>query len=294
MPSNLPDNKNIANVLSQIADLLEVQHANPHRVRAYRTAASTLLDTNESIAKMYHEGGTEKLQSLPGIGKTLARIIEDYIRTGSSGILQRLHGEVSPEDVFTQVPGIGEVLAEKIVDQLDIHSLADLELAAHDGRLEQIDGFGDRRVKAVKSSLAGMLSPSASRRVRRVMKVGDEVIKREPTIEMLLQVDKAYRDKSEAGDLRKIAPKRFNPSHKAWLPIMHTDIYEWSLTALFSNTKRAHDLGKTHDWVVIYYERDGEENQATVVTETSGKLEGKRVVRGREVETLEYYERRSS
>lgn len=294
MPPYLPDNQEIASVLTQIADLLEAQHANPHRVRAYRNAASTVLDTRQPVAEMYQEGGKEKLQSLPNIGETLSRIIENYIRTGNSGMLQRLQGEVSPEDVFTQVPGIGEELAERIADKLDIHTLAELEQAAYDGRLEQIDGFGERRVKAVKSSLAGMLSPSASRRARRASEESDGEIIREPSIEMLLMVDKTYREKSEAGDLRKIAPKRFNPSHKAWLPIMHMDIDEWSFTALYSNTKRAHDLGKTHDWVVVYYEKDGEENQATVVTETSGKLEGKRVVRGREVETIEYYEHQSS
>jgi hypothetical protein len=66
--------------------------------------------------------------------------------------------------------------------------------------------------------------------------------------------------------------------------------YGWAFTALYSNTKRAHELDKTHDWVVLYYERDGEEDQATVVTETRGPLGGKRVIRGRESETREYYE----
>jgi hypothetical protein len=87
-----------------------------------------------------------------------------------------------------------------------------------------------------------------------------------------------------------IAPKRFNPEGEAWLPIMHSDCGEWQFTALFSNTARAHDLGKTHDWVVVYYETDGEEGQATVVTETRGVLRNKRVVRGREAECRRYYE----
>ena len=74
------------------------------------------------------------------------------------------------------------------------------------------------------------------------------------------------------------------------MPIMHTERGEWEFTALYSNTARAHDLNKTHEWVVLYYDQDGVEDQATVVTETQGFLADKRVVRGREGECREYYE----
>ena len=56
-------------------------------------------------------------------------------------------------------------------------------------------------------------------------------------------------------------------------------------TALFSSTARAHEPGRTDDWVVLYYHTDHDaERQCTVVTETHGRMEGLRVVRGREVE----------
>ena len=71
--------------------------------------------------------------------------------------------------------------------------------------------------------------------------------------------------------------------------MLHEDRGGWSFTALFSNTARAHDLGMTRDWVVIYFERDGEEDQCTVVTERSGDLTGRRVVRGRETECARLY-----
>jgi hypothetical protein len=71
----------------------------------------------------------------------------------------------------------------------------------------------------------------------------------------------------------------------SWLPILHTQRGDWHFTALFSNTARAHDLDKTSDWVVLYFHTDhGPEAQRTVVTETSGSLSGRRVVRGREAE----------
>ena len=88
-----------------------------------------------------------------------------------------------------------------------------------------------------------------------------------------------------AGTLRTIAPKRFNPEGAAWLPILHTQRGEWHFTALYSNTARAHELGRTRDWVVIYFYDDHHvEGQHTVVTETRGALAGRRVVRGREAE----------
>jgi hypothetical protein len=187
------------------------------------------------------------------------------------------------------VPGIGEELARRIVEQLGIHTLEELEIAAHDGRLDSVEGFGPERVKAVRSSLAGMLSDSAQRRARqRTQEKGDQPD--EPSVADLLDVDAEYRRRAEAGDLQKIAPKRFNPEGEAWLLVLHTRRGEWSFTTLFSNTARAHEAGKTNDWVVIYFERDrSEEEQRTVVTATQGDLAGKRIVRRREAETRRHY-----
>jgi DNA polymerase (family 10) len=86
-----------------------------------------------------------------------------------------------------------------------------------------------------------------------------------------------------------MAPRRFNPKGEAWLPILETEREGWRLTVLFSNTAQAHERGKTHDWVVIYYADDGPEGQCTVVTASRGLPEGKRVVPGREWECRQYY-----
>jgi putative hydrolase len=119
-----------------------------------------------------------------------------------------------------------------------------------------------------------------------------------PSVELVLAIDADYRKKAEAGELQKIAPRRFNPDEKAWLPLMHTTRDGWKFTALFSNTAQAHKLNKTDDWVVIYYEPEQvnanvREQQNTVVTETRGALEGQRVVRGRESETRDYYQKQA-
>lgn len=111
-----------------------------------------------------------------------------------------------------------------------------------------------------------------------------------PGVEVLLDVDREYREKARAGLLPRIAPRRMNPEGKSWLPVLHTRFGPWHFTALFSNTIRAHELHRVYDWVVIFYsDPDDGDGQATVVTERRGALTGKRVVRGREPECARYY-----
>ncbi|MCO6488920.1 MAG: hypothetical protein J5I98_10905 [Phaeodactylibacter sp.] len=281
-------NKEIAGVLDHIAELLEVQKANPHRIRAYRNGARQIREANKELAHIAETGGLDALQALPAIGESLSRLIMEYVLTGRCRLLERLQGAVAPEDLFDEIPGIGPELAEHIVRELDIRTLEELEQAAHDGRLEQVEGFGKARVEAVKMSLAGLLSGYAFRRVQQALAPAGKTAEK-PPIGLLLSIDKTYRQEAKGGNLKTIAPRRFNPENKAWLPILHTEEGGWEFTVLFSNTARAHELKRIHDWVVIYYNRDGDEGQATVVTQQGGPLDGLRVVRGRERECRAFY-----
>ena len=107
----------------------------------------------------------------------------------------------------------------------------------------------------------------------------------------MLDVDREYREAAQAGTLPTIAPRRFNPEKKAWLPILHTQRGDRHYTAMFSNTARAHRLGTTDDWVILYQDGESGAHQCTVITSHHGPLEGRRIVRGREAECQEYFER---
>jgi len=296
MPENKPTNKDIAAELEQIADLLETQDANPFRIRAYRQAANSILKSELSLAELVKNNQMDRIKEIEGIGNSIAGTIKEYVNTGRIGLLERLRGSVSPESLFMTVPGIGEDLAKKIVHKLDIDKLEDLEVAAWDGSLQKISGIGKQKLKTIRAVLNSLLSYSSRRRSRRLedlskgkIQIEDKEKPVEPSVATILDVDQEYREKAAKNNLRKIAPKRFNPEGKAWLPILHTGRADWHFTVLFSNTAQAHKLNKTDDWVVIFYEKDGVEDQATVVTEIRGDLKGKRVVRGREQECKKYY-----
>ncbi len=280
-------NERVADMLDEVAQLLEAQSARNYRVRAYRRAADVVRALPIRVAKVAQSGGRKALAELPAVGKSIASSIDEIVHTGRLAMLDRLEGEVSPEALFMLVPGIGPELAERIHHDLHIDTLEELELAVHRGELEELEGFGRRRTQAVRQALASMLSRSARRAARRIgpthTTFSTAPPRHEPSVELLLRVDADYREHAEAGRLHKIAPRRFNPEGRAWLPIYHTEHEGWAFTALFSNTARAHRLGKTNDWVVIFFERDGDEGQRTVVTEYRGPREGQRVVRGREL-----------
>jgi hypothetical protein len=281
-----PTNDEIASRLLRIADLLDAQDAEGFRVRAYRSAANTVWGFRQSLAAYLDAGGRKALERLPAIGRSISALVEEYVETGRIGLLERLEGHVSPEDVLCRVPGIGETLAARIHERLGVETLEELEAAAHDGRLEELPGFGPRRVEALR----GVLESTLRRRSYVRGKAGDpHPAETRPPVSLLLQLDGEYRSRAEADELRTIAPKRFNPAGRAWLPILHRSRREWHFTVLYSNTALAHHLGKTHDWVVIYYEDHGYEGQCTVVTEYEGLLETWRVVRGRERECREWY-----
>jgi len=272
----------VADRLREAADLLEQQNANPFRVRAYRSAADTIASLDEDIEQLAEQGGVEALVALPQVGKGIAAAIVEILHTGRWTQVDRLRGVLDAEHLFQTVPGIGPQLAQRIHDSLHVDTLEALEVAAHDGRLESVPGVGARRAASIRAALGSMLS---RRRVHRAPQAAG------PSLEQLLAVDAEYRDKAEAGQLPTIAPKRFNPEGTSWLPILHSMRDGWHFTALYSNTARAHELGRTRDWVVIYfYDDHHREGQHTVVTETRGALIGRRVVRGLESECRAWYE----
>jgi len=275
-------NCQIARRLDELANLLEAQGANAFRVNAYRHGAIAITGLPEPVSDLYSREGIAGLERIPAIGRQLAVAIRSLLETGRLPLLEHLRGEINPVLLLESVSGIGPIHAERLHHDLGIDTLEDLEAAAHDGRLASLAGFGAKRVAGIEDSLASRLG-----RVRQPAGVPNLQV----PVEELLDVDRQYREAVRAGSLPTIAPRRFNPEKKAWLPILHTHRGDRHYTAMFSNTARAHRLGTTQDWVILYQDGDSGMHQYTVVTSHTGPLEGQRVVRGREGECQEHLKR---
>ncbi len=243
-----------------------------------------MLHLDRPVTELLEAEGMEGLRKLRGIGESLARSIGDLGRTVRLPMLERLRGEADPVALLASVPGIGPALARRLHHDLGIDTLEELETAAHDGRLVELAGIGEKKLAGIVDSLASRLE-RVRQRTERPAAPGFH----EPSITELLEVDREYREKAVAGTLHRIAPRRFNPSHEAWLPVMHTQRGERHYTALFSNTARAHQLGQTRDWVILYYDDGTWERQCTVITAQRDPLKGQRIVRGRESDCEAYY-----
>lgn len=280
----LRENLQIADRLRTYADLLENQGDDRFRIRAYRAAADQIEQMDRSLRDIHRDGGSKALIALPAIGRGIASAIVEILTTGRWAQLERLRGETTPEHVFQTVPGVGPVLADRFATLLDAEGLEELEAMLADPKMT-VPGLGPRRRQAILAALSGRLEP-----IRRDRNARADPAK-EPPVSLLLEADALYRKKDDAGELRQIAPRRFNPEGVAWLPVLHLRRGDWHLTLLYSNTARAHVLNKTRDWVIVFFHHgDAPEAQRTIVTQRHGALAGRRVVRGREDECARYYE----
>ncbi len=145
-------NSEIAAMFDHVADVLEVQDANRFRVRAYRNAADTVRDQSRPVADMIEEGAD--LSELPDIGEDLAGRIAEIVRTGKLPLLDELSEDV-PEAIVeaTRIPGIGPKRARALFERLDLGSLDELAVAAEEGRIADVEGFGEKTEAKIREAL---------------------------------------------------------------------------------------------------------------------------------------------
>lgn len=281
----------IARLLTEIADRLFHQNANPYRITAYRNAAKMISNLKCDIADLADREHIEDLVAIPTIGKSIANVIIEYVNTGSSQFLKRIKGYHHKENVFDEIPGIGPHLSHLINIKIGIKTIPELQEALRYGRLDNVKGIGPKRKELLELAVKAYEAKLQKRKILSPQN-RSTLSKGLPSIKVLLRLDYLYRNKASSNELHKLKPDKNNPNQRSWLPIYHKELNGWHYTCLFSNTEKAHKLDKTKDWVIIYYEKDGMEGQCTVVTEIQGDLVGKRVIRGREQECEKYYEKR--
>lgn len=160
-------NADIADAFNEIADRLEIEAANPFRVRAYRQAARMVGELGRSVRTMLEQGAD--LDALPGIGPDLAGKMREIVTTGRCALLERLRKEMPPAVTeLLALPGIGPKRARALQHELDVQSVAQLHEAARQGRIQDIPGFGPKTEQSILRATAAHLNPTHPRRFGRV------------------------------------------------------------------------------------------------------------------------------
>lgn len=145
-------NADVARILREVGDLLAVDGANEFRVRAYRDAATTLERLSDDIAERVQDG--EDLTELEGIGDDLAEKIEEIVETGRLEQLDALRDRVPPglADVL-DLPDLGAERVRTLHEELGIEGIDDLEAAAREGNVQEVEGFGERMEEQVLDAI---------------------------------------------------------------------------------------------------------------------------------------------
>jgi DNA polymerase (family 10) len=146
------ENIEIAGILAELGDLLEIRGSNPFRIRAYRNAVRTVRGLTRPLASMVDEG--EDLTALDAIGKDMSAHIVELVQTGELARLAEVSAEVPRSLVqLVKLDGVGPKKAKKLWQSLDVTTVDELEAALKAGRVESLEGFGATSVKKILTAI---------------------------------------------------------------------------------------------------------------------------------------------
>ncbi|MGD8971613.1 MAG: nucleotidyltransferase domain-containing protein, partial [Desulfobacterales bacterium] len=188
-------NNEIADYFTKVADFLEIEGANPFRVRAYRNAAQTITGLAHSIAELI--AAESDLTQLSGIGKELDEKIREIVRTGRLAKLEELENRLPPGlHQVLKIPGLGPRKVKALYHALNIKGLDDLKRAAREGRVRTIEGFGLKTEEGIPKNIDRL-----SRSEKRTPWFTAEAIAR--TLTEHLKQDQPLADITVAGSFRR-------------------------------------------------------------------------------------------
>lgn len=200
-------NAEIARILNQLADLLEIEAANQFRVRAYREAADTIGSLSRSVADMVAQG--EDLSKIRGIGADMAGKIVEIVQTGKLAQLEqaRQRTPLALADMLS-ISGLGPKRVKTLHAELGITNLEELQEAARQGRIRQLRGFG----KKLEQEILASLERNGGREKRTLLRDAEQIaepllayLKKSKVIEEVAIAGSYRRRKETVGDLDLVA-----------------------------------------------------------------------------------------
>jgi DNA polymerase (family X) len=199
------ENVEIAHVLNQYADLLEIQGADLFRIQAYRNAARTIESLSQSVTQLLETGKDLKKLKLPGIGKSMSEHIEEIVKSGTLTALKELRKKLPGKvDELLEIEGLGPKRTKLLYEKLGVSSIKKLEQAIDSGKLEDLAGFGKKSIEKIRQAIQNL-----TKRVKRFKLLDADQLVR-PLIEHLrsgggieqLEVAGSYRRRMETvGDI---------------------------------------------------------------------------------------------
>lgn len=197
-------NEQVGRLFDQLADLLEIQEANPFRVRAYRNAARTIGSLSESVAQLVDDPDA-KLTDLSGIGKDLAAKIEVIVRTGTLPQLDELLQEVPPGVLdILRIPGIGPKKVGMMLRDLGVSSLDEVRAAAEAGQIAALKGFGKKTEQTILANIERASVPDRRVRLAEAKADADQIVSDLSEVAAVTQANVAgscRRRRETVGDL---------------------------------------------------------------------------------------------
>ena len=196
-------NSDVADIFDEIADYLEIEGENPFRVRAYRNAAGTVRGIGPELKDLVAQN--DDLTRLPGIGKELAAKIAEYVTTGAVKALKRLQDKI-PAEVrqILKLPGLGPKRVRILYHDLNIHSLAQLQQAAADGRIRSLPGFGRKTEAQILNAVKAHVEKEKRYKISEVKPYADSLLDRLksiPGVQSVAIAGSFRRSRETVGDL---------------------------------------------------------------------------------------------
>ncbi len=194
----------IAEILHEIGEYLAMENV-PFKPRAFEKAAEAISNSEEEIAGLYKKGGVKELQTIPGIGVSIAQKIEEFLKTGKIKDHEELKKKAPVRlNELGKVEGLGPKSIKKLYEELGVRNIADLEKAAKAGKIAKLEGFGKKSEEKILKGI-GFAADSGKRfilgytmpRIRSV----EEYIKRISGVERVVVAGSARRRKETIGDV---------------------------------------------------------------------------------------------
>ncbi len=210
-------NEEIADIFDMLADLLEIEDANPFRIRAYRNAALTIRHYSRSMQSLVDED--KDLSELPAIGHDIAEKVKTILKTGKLPLLEEVRARTPAAlSELMEIEGLGPKRVKTLYRHLKISSLHDLERKAKDGKIHELEGFGEKTEASILEHIAHFTGKSKRMRLDAAEEVAETLsryLKGVDGVKELTVAGSFRRRRETVGDLDILVTAKGNS------PVMH-------------------------------------------------------------------------